>query len=412
MRKGFLVRSMIFLPMILLLSLSVMSALLEQRNATKNDSNAKVLRVMANNPPCGTWEVTSSPGMDTVGSNLTVITSLPSNGLLALGSLNNELYSILWKDGVWSRFSIASQNVYINDITVVTSDNIWAVGTATDVSNRESTFIARWDGTKWSVIPSPNIGVTNNNLLGVSAISADNIWAVGTYRDHAWKGKPLILHWDGNEWRQDQSPSLSSLNNRYSELTDVIALSSTDVWAVGGEQIDDIPNLKPLTLHWDGHSWHHTPVPDISGYSGLRAAVAMSADNIWAVGNNAVTIHWNGKDWRNVPNPHTGSTRVHLSGVAANSGGEVWAIGTEWLAWPIILHWDGSRWSSMDSPWALSSRDLNPYINLTDVTLTSNNELWVVGGTAFAEEVSDRPMYSIAARFIGSPCPGTLTQYP
>src|SRR5207248_6265858 len=50
------------------------------------------------------------------------------------------------------------------------------------------TLIERWNGKSWSIVSSPNVGSSNNNyLLGITAISASNAWALGS----------LIAHWDG-----------------------------------------------------------------------------------------------------------------------------------------------------------------------------------------------------------------------
>jgi hypothetical protein len=32
----------------------------------------------------------------------------------------------------------------------------------------------------WSVVPSPNVGQGGNDLFGVAAVSASDVWAVGT----------------------------------------------------------------------------------------------------------------------------------------------------------------------------------------------------------------------------------------
>ena len=48
-----------------------------------------------------------------------------------------------------------------------------------------------------NTVPSPNIGTDSNLLQGVSALSSNNVWAVG------YAGNPaqtLIEHWNGTVW--------------------------------------------------------------------------------------------------------------------------------------------------------------------------------------------------------------------
>src|SRR6266498_1423818 len=71
----------------------------------------------------------------------------------------------------------------LNAMAAVTANNIWAVGYAT-VPNPFAHFVTlveHWNGISWQVIPSPNTGTGDNQLYAISARSADDIWAVGSY---------------------------------------------------------------------------------------------------------------------------------------------------------------------------------------------------------------------------------------
>src|SRR5437868_1085841 len=85
--------------------------------------------------------------------------------------------------GGWS--SVASPNVgtgsnFLYSIAAVSANNVWAVGEYGN-GNGSSTLVEHWNGKQWSVITSPNVnGATENTLAGVTAITAHNIWAVGS----------------------------------------------------------------------------------------------------------------------------------------------------------------------------------------------------------------------------------------
>src|SRR4051794_32833678 len=113
----------------------------------------------------------------------------------------------------------------------------------------------------WTMVPSPNPSYPTssyNRLFGMTAISANDVWAVGSY-GYGERGAALAIHWDGNKWLQFPSPSPGNLNNI---LIGVGALSSDDVWAVGYQDIG-IPGTFTLIEHWDGNQWSVVPSPNI-----------------------------------------------------------------------------------------------------------------------------------------------------
>ena len=91
-----------------------------------------------------------------------------------------------------------------------------------------------WNGTNWSVVPSPNDGLSQLDSLAV--VSASDVWAVGYY----YGGQTLIEQWNGTNWSVVPSPSPGVLFN---ELLSVAADTSGDVWAVG-YYINDFSNTE------------------------------------------------------------------------------------------------------------------------------------------------------------------------
>src|SRR6266699_3411654 len=108
---------------------------------------------------------------------------------------------------------------------------------------------------KWSVVPSPN-GDSSSGLSGVAAVSANDIWAVGTSGSQRGSGQTVIEQWDGTQWSVVQSPSTGSL---YNTLTSVAVVSASDIWAVGW-QANGGPS-QTLIEHWNGTQWSVVPSP-------------------------------------------------------------------------------------------------------------------------------------------------------
>jgi hypothetical protein len=74
--------------------------------------------------------------------------------------------------------------------------------------------------------------------------------------------------------------------------------------------------------HWDRTSWTVVPSPNPNpqGNNGLGAVAVVSANDVWAVGEQPLgpfTEHWDGTSWRIVATP--GGVNF-LAGMAAASG--------------------------------------------------------------------------------------------
>jgi hypothetical protein len=288
--------------------------------------------------------------------------------------------------GTWK--IVSSPNVgtgtfgnYLNAVAAVSANDVWAVGFSPAPSGTplyiKQSLIEHWNGDTWSVITSPNpAGKPDVELNGVAAISASDIWAVGHSGDPAFIPlQTLTEHWNGTSWSIIPSPSPGTYNGN--DLTAVAAVSSNDVWAVGWYQSGPTGQEGgALTMHWDGTSW--TVVPNPSRWT-LHAVTAISSNNVWAVGEQSI-LHWNGANWSNVlfP-PPVNDSYPFLKGVSAVSANDIWAVGySQWSYFsgyrsaPLTYHWDGTRWSLVPN-----AGGIDEY--LFAVAAIAANDVWAVG---------------------------------
>jgi hypothetical protein len=217
----------------------------------------------------------------------------------------------------------------LDGVSIVASDDAWAVGYAQNYAGtRTKTLIEHWDGSSWTIIPSPNPG-DYNFLLDVDAVSTEDVWAVGTRFDVAGTHN-LVLHWDGRAWRSIAVPSPGLDDN---SMEGIVAIAPDDVWAVGYAADDGVSSRKPATLHWDGSGWLLVQGPDISGQ--LIGVAAAPDGTLWAAGYHEVPPtslieRWDGRRWSVVR-----SQNIHealdtaLFGIAiADTLGSAWAVGS------------------------------------------------------------------------------------
>lgn len=154
----------------------------------------------------------------------------------------------------------------LTDVVALAADDVWAVGFA--LEGNWKTVTLHYDGSGWERVPSPNVGVAGNRLTGVDAVSADEIWAVGHYANF---GEPLTLRYDGSGWEVVAAPPSGEPGNPQDYLTDVVAVSSTEVWAVGSVRrtfsygASYMPVVdKTFTLRFDGAGWSVVSSPNPS----------------------------------------------------------------------------------------------------------------------------------------------------
>src|SRR6185436_18108734 len=141
------------------------------------------------------------------------------------------------------------------------------------------TLVERWNGTAWSVVPSPNPGTSSNELYGVAAVSANDVWAVGRYYNGT-AYRTLVEHWDGTAWSVVDSLNLGTYDN---ELYDVAVVSANDVWVVGAYLVSRNGYYPAQTLveHWDGSAWSVVPSIDRGVFSNhLMGVVALSSGDL------------------------------------------------------------------------------------------------------------------------------------
>ncbi len=125
----------------------------------------------------------------------------------------------------------------LNAVAVVSATDIWAVGYGPlpgGAAFVKQTLIEHWNGSAWSIVPSPNPppNFANVELDGVFALSSSNVWAVGFFDDPSGSTRfTLIEHWNGSSWSVVSSPSPDPNLN---ELHSIAGVASNDLWAVGG----------------------------------------------------------------------------------------------------------------------------------------------------------------------------------
>ena len=207
-------------------------------------------------------------------------------------------------------------------------------------------------------------------LYSVAAIGRSDAWATGAnYTEGATRARLLVERYNGHRWRQVAIPADLTAVNPAAEIR-VGASSPTDVWV-----FELLAGHKQRILRWDGRRWHVTTAPswvlrgNPSGQPGQPDVAVQSRSSAWvfSIGTRdqpSKVAREVGGRWHLVQLPGVPAS------VAAVSGNDIWASGTNASMQPMIMHWNGHRWSSNAAPAGV--------VGL--ITADSSSSAWVLAG--------------------------------
>lgn len=339
------------------------------------------------NAVAGDWQVIRSGNGSNTVNELHGVSALSENDVWAVGvsyTTDRTIGSTLiqhWNGSQWSVIPSPNPSSTINllqAVAAVAPNDVWAVGYAPTAT--QSIAIMHWNGTAWSVIPNPPGTTTLSNLAALAAVSANDVWAVGNGR-LGDENATLTLHWNGSTWSVVASPNVGPEVDNI--LQGVTAISSNDVWAVGTQQPTSNTDPSALILHWNGSAWTIVPSTGPEG-SHLLAASAVASNDVWATGYSeagTLTEHWNGSTWSVVATPTNvnGSSPLFFPSVVALSSANVWTVGESFDSRRSVSHtlteqWNGTKWAVVKSP------NVGPDHNeLFAIDATPGGTLWTVG---------------------------------
>ena len=179
---------------------------------------------------------------------------------------------------------------------------------------------------QWTVMSTPALP-QQEQLTAVLALSPTDVWAAGD--SHSIPGpNELFEHWDGTSWIQIPGAGVPG-----GDISVLAGASQSDVWAFG--RFSDL--VSGLVEHWDGAGWRLAVDGVPSGT--VVSAVALGTSDVWAYGHAAgiggYVEHWNGHTWTVMPNIGNGWGQI-----AASSDFNVWITAFEQIG-----HWNGAAWT-------------------------------------------------------------------
>jgi alpha-tubulin suppressor-like RCC1 family protein len=283
----------------------------------------------------------------------------------------------------------AGQQASLAGVDDLSPSDAWAVGTSGGL-----TLIEHWNGKSWSIVPSPNPASgtpgDSDTLTSISGTGPDNLWAAGWDLNEAINTIQLLFeHWNGTTWTAATSPTPIGSSQFASGIT---AISPDNVWAVGTDRSDGV---KTLSAHWNGTAWKIVPTPDINNKGDQNLLTSVSSDGagqVWASGyadDDGVNfrvpyvLQWTGSKWVMTKVPNPGSEGSLLDGIAVLSPTDIWTVGTteqtDGGQLALTEQFNGTRWTVSPAADPGQLADLSDNV-LAGVASSGPGSLLVVGG--------------------------------
>jgi hypothetical protein len=337
------------------------------------------------------WSTQSIPSpTGSQNSFLNGVSCLPTAACTADGGSDGSTLAEQWNGHSWSIKAsptpTGNGGAQFNGISCSTATTCVGVGNGSDASGALITFGEGWDGSHWELQATVNPpGDGGAKLQGVSCKSPSACIAVGgTVSSSNNSVGTFAEQWNGTAWSIQPTPNPPAAAG--SDLNAVSCTSTSACIAVGATVDNSNNSVGTLAEQWNGTTWTIQPTPAAAGLgSALNAISCSSPNSCTAVGNTATSPlaeHWDGASWTIQPTPAPANVQNSgFGGVSCTSASSCIAVGGTFdssgnLAGTFAEQWNGTAWSMLPTPTAST-----PGYNMQAISCTSSSNCTGVGQT-------------------------------
>lgn len=244
----------------------------------------------------------------------------------------------VWDGSTWSEESPGvrqTRDGFLQAVSCPSRSDCIAVGQGV-----ASALALGWNGSRWKVQPAPVASSGMSILNGVSCTSATSCVAVGyVASDPSVLPQALAERWNGRRWSTIPTPNTAPGE---SVILNAVSCTRGACTAVGGS------GSQQLVERWDGHRWSIQPTPDGTPDATLNGVSCVSLTDCVAVGSvtnahQSIAERWNGSGW-SIERTPTSAAGSLLWAVSCVSAADCVAVGQRGYT-PLIERWNGTRWS-------------------------------------------------------------------
>jgi hypothetical protein len=311
------------------------------------------------------WSVQSTPNPSgATSSQLSEVSCKTASSCEAVGQFVSggvtQTLAAGWNGSNWAvqstpNVSGAAQSV-LSGVSCPSATVCEAVGSSATGPNSAS-LAEVWNGSHWTIQPTPNTATTVNNLLAVSCTSASGCTATGT---------GMAERWNGTSWALQTIAEPKGNTN--ADLSGVSCTANTRCMAVGSffnkEAIETM-----VAEQWDGTKWTvlTTPLDTVADSTGLGDVSCTFATSCTAVGfyhdpadgNRALAEDWSVRWQLQAPQIPAGAIASSLQTVSCPFVNFCAAVGGDEMSGSVfdavVETWNGRNWIVGTTPNASNS---------------------------------------------------------
>jgi hypothetical protein len=312
-----------------------------------------------------TWRTQTAPNpAGAASSSLNGVACTARSACTAVGATTSRSRTVAtlaeqWNGHIWHIQPTPSPagGGALNSVSCASRSACTAVGGTAN----GKTLAERWNGTTWTIQPTPNpAGSVQGFLIAVSCTSPSACIAAGAYFTTSSQSGParsLAERWNGKRWTILPSPNPAGAMQSF--LNGVSCTSPSACTAIG-EQHSASGIVHTLAERWDGATWRIQPTPNPPGvqFASLAGVSCTGPSACLAAGGSdqgTLAERWNGATWRIQPTPNPpGGQNIILTSVACPASSACTAFGAYKTGsgrhFTLAERWNGRTWRSQPTP--------------------------------------------------------------
>lgn len=352
------------------------------------------------------WKIQPTPN-PAPGSFFTAISCISASRCTAVGDYGPDGAATFnlaeaWNGSEWRLQSIGNPDgsyIVLDGVSCTATTFCMAVGSYANRFGTTLTLAATWDGSKWTLgHPANQPGASFSTLNAVSCSSATACTAVGYYVTNNSGVPPLAETWNGTTWTIEPTPPLPISGGT---LNAVSCRSSTACTAVGSYETTSNTQVT-LAESWNGSAWaiEPTPNPADAAATSLQGVSCPSPATCTAVGyylNNSdddlpLAESWDGSAWAIQPTPSPAGPPTLVVFLAVSCTSATACIGAGYTSVGTLVEiWNGTDWVLDHTP-LLTNGGTNG--GFTGISCTSSLSCAAAGqyidSSGYAETLAER----------------------
>jgi hypothetical protein len=230
-------------------------------------------------------------------------------------------------------------------------------------NSSESVMLAEaWNGTAWAIQPTPSPeGAMYSYLDAVSCTAPTACTAAGEYYNSSGTLVTLAERWNGTAWSVQPTPNPAGAESSY---LNAVSCTAPTACTAAGQYYNSSGTLVTLAERWNGTAWAIQPTPNPAGatftqLNGVSCATSTACTAVGGYvtssGSGVLAEYWNGSGWSIQPTPNpSGGTDESLEAVSCSAPTACTAAGTYSNASGTSLTlaevWNGTSWTIQATP--------------------------------------------------------------